>query len=156
MREVLDENTDQLEGLDEIPGEWELRLALVRLEQLQRDEETMKRRKQMVVATYEQELAGIARQRDELRRSIEGYLVTHGGEKVRFPDVGTAYLTSTDPKIEVVDKAAFEAALGDLYTKPVFDMTAAKGYALDRALEGELVAGVEFVPAGKTLGIRRA
>lgn len=157
--DVLAEDTglDEIEGAFEIEGEWQLRSAMIRLQQLDADTDVTKRRKQMVVSAYDRDLERLAEQARELRTSIEAYLVNHGGEKVRFPDVGTAYLAKSDPKIEIVDEDAFKAATEAAFTKPVFDATSAKAYALEQALEtGEIIPGTELKPAGKRLAIRKA
>lgn len=158
LNELLDEPVDlEPEGLD-IRDERALRSAMLRVAQLQRDAEVTKRRKKMVTETYDQELAQLERQEAMFRDSIETYIKRHNaGEKVRFPDVGTAYLGRVDPKIAITDRDAFEAALGALFTKPTFDETAAKQHALERAVEtGELVPGTELIQADETLRIRKA
>lgn len=157
--DVLAEDTglDEIDGAFEIEGEWHLRSAMIRLQQLEHDASVTKRRFEMIASSYKRDLERLAEQERELRASIHAYLVNHGGEKVRFPDVGTAYLAAADPKIEIVDTDAFKAATEAAFTKPVFDEAAAKRYALEQALEsGEIIPGTELKPAGKRLQIRKA
>lgn len=157
--EVYAEDTglDEIDDTYVIADEWQLRSTLIRLEQIGRDTAVTKRRLAMITDSYKRDLERLAADERVLRASVTAYLLNHGGEKVRFADVGTAYLTSGNPKIVVEDADAFKAATEAAFTKPVFDETAAKAYALEQALEqGEIVPGTRLEPAAKTLAIRKA
>lgn len=157
--EVYAEDTglDEIDDSYVIADEWQLRSTMIRLEQIARDTATTKRRLAMIADSYKRDLERLAEDERVLRASVHAYLVNNGGEKVRFPDVGTAYLASGNPKIEIEDAEAFKAATEAAFTKSVFDETGAKAYALEQALEtGEIVPGTRLIPAGKTLAIRKA
>lgn len=159
LRELLDEPT----GLDdlvvddgfELQDELAVRSVLIRLQQLDQDAADVKRRRDAVRETYDRQLSSIEDQADWLRRSLAAWVERHG--KTSFPDVGTAYLQRGGPKIRVVDRDAFRDATGDVFVKTAWDETWAKRYALEQALEaGEILPGVELVPGGPELRIRRS
>lgn len=158
LRELLDEPTglDDVGDSFEIQDELAVRSVLIRLEQLGRDADSVKRRRDAVVATYNDQLQRIDEQAEWLRRSLAAY-VERTGEKVSFPDVGTAYLSKGKPKLRIVDRDAFRAATADVFVKETWDETWAKNYYLDRALEtGEIPPGCELVPGGPELRVRKA
>lgn len=157
LRELHEEPTgledvgDAFEPADELA----VRGILIRLEQLGRDAEKIKARRDAVAAAYDDQLERISEQAEWLRRSLQAWL-ERGGE-AKFPDVGTAYLQAGKPKIVVRDRDAFKAATADVFVKEVWDETWAKNYALEVALEqGEIMPGVEVVPGGPELRVRRA
>jgi hypothetical protein len=160
LRELLDEET----GLEEFgPDEWgnfepqdelAVRRLMIRLEQVTRDRDTIKKRKAAVVASYDEQIARFDSDEKFIRSSLQVWCERHG--KTTFPDVGTVSLAKGDPKIEVDDKDALKGHVGEMFTKTVFDETEAKRYALERALEGELLPGVKFVPGGPSLRVRKA
>lgn len=132
----------------------DVRRTMIRLQQLEREIVAVKRTKKAVDEAYDAKVETLAGQCSTLRSSLAAWCEQNG--KISFPDVGTAYLTTAKPKIAVRDLDEFRTALGDLYTKEVFDETAAKGYALERAVEdGEILPGVELVPGGPSLAIRK-
>lgn len=157
LRELQDEPTG-LEGIDDAfapTDELAVRGILIRLEQLGRDAAKVKERRDAVAASYNDQLERIEEQTSWLRSSLQAWL-ERGGE-AKFPDVGTAYLASGKPKIQVVDRDAFRAATGDVFVKETWDETWAKNYALEQALEqGEILPGVEIVPGGPELRVRKA
>lgn len=158
LRELYDEEID-LDLMDEDAAtalsELDGRRAMIRLEQLDRDEKRVKATKAAVAAEYDAQLSTIGRERERLRATLRALVFRYG--KLQFPDVGTAYKRRTDPKIEIVDAEEFRAELGAMFQKPTFDETAAKAYALDRALdEGVLVPGTELIPAGEDVTVRKA
>jgi hypothetical protein len=157
LRELQDEPT----GLDEIDDRFEpadelaVRGILIRLEQLGSDAEKVKARRDAVAASYNDQLDRIAEQESWLRSSLAAWVERNG--KTSFPDVGTAYLSNGKPKIQVVDRAAFKEATADVFVKETWDETWAKSYALERALDsGEILPGVELVPGGPELRVRKA
>lgn len=156
LRELQDEPT----GLDEVADAFEpqdelaVRGILIRLEQLGRDEARVKATRDAVVGSYNDQLERIEDQKAWLRSSLQAWL-ERGGE-AKFPDAGTAYLAKGKPKVQVVDRDAFRAATADVFVKETWDETWAKAYALERALEaGEIMPGVELVPGGPELRVRK-
>lgn len=132
-----------------------LRRTMIRLAQLDRETDRVKATKAAVVASYDEALRKIDRDRRFLRSSLQAYVERHG--QVKLPDVGTAFLQTGEPKVEVSDPDAFRDALADLFVRPVFDEAAARRYALERAVEsGELVDGTTLVPGGPQLRLRKA
>jgi hypothetical protein len=167
---MLDELNHEATGLEEIDPEQldleqplhldsgdvvGLRRLMIRIQQLDADRERVKATKAAVVASYDDQLGRIAKTSQWLRSSLQAYVERFG--KVQLPDVGTAYLQDGDPKVEVVDREAFKVEFGEMFTKPVFDETAAKRYALEQAKAGQPIApGVDIVPGGPQLRIRKA
>lgn len=156
LRELYDDEIDDIDGddlaeLSELDG----RRAMIRLRQLERDHKRAKETKAAVAAEYDRKIETIEREQERTRATLRALVFRFG--KLSFPDVGTAYKRKTDPKLEVVDKDAFEAELGAMFVKTEFDMTAAKQFALDQALEdGVIVPGTELVPAGEDITVRKA
>jgi hypothetical protein len=157
LRELQDDDT----GLEELPDEWEIqdpleaRRAIIRLGQLERDLAGVKDIKKGVAAEYDRKAATIERDITRVRDTLRAFVFRHG--KLSFPDVGTAYKRKTDPKLEIVDREAFEAELGAMFRKDSFDETAAKAFALEQALDaGVIIPGTELVPAGEDLTVRKA
>lgn len=162
---MIPELRDEATGLDELnleepiaiePGDIAaVRALMIRVQQLERDEDRVKRTRDAVVATYAAQLDRIERDRAYLRSVLQDYVERNG--TVQLPDVGTAYLAKGDPKVEIADLDALKGELGAMFTKEAFDATAAKAYALARGLEGEAIpAGVNIVPGGPRLQIRKA
>lgn len=162
---MIPELRDEATGLDELnleepiaiePGDIAaVRALMIRVQQLERDEDRVKRTRDAVVATYAAQLDRIERDRAYLRSVLQDYVERNG--TVQLPDVGTAYLAKGDPKVEVADRDALKQALGAMFTKPAFDETAAKQYALGEATEGRPIPdGVNIVPGGPQLRIRNA
>lgn len=156
LRELQDEPT----GLEDVADAFEpqdelaVRGILIRLEQLGRDQATIKARRDAVVGSYNDQLERLADQEGFLRRSLQAWL--ERGNDAKFPDVGTAYLQKGAPKIRVVDRDAFREATKDVFVKETWDETWAKNYALGLALEsGEIMPGVELVPGGPELRVRK-
>lgn len=146
LEQPLELNSDDVVGL---------RRVMIRLQQLDAEEERVKATKAAVVASYDGQLDRIGRDRAFLRSSLQAYVERYG--KVQLPDVGTAYLQAGDPRIDVVDREAFKGEFADLFTKPTFDETAAKRYALEQIKEGHpLPPGVDVIPGGPQLRIRKA
>lgn len=158
LRELQDEPT----GLEEVrdafvpQDELAVRGILIRLEQLGREQAVVKGRRDAVTAAYNEQLERLADQEGWLRRSLQAWLEQPGNE-AKFPDAGTAYLQKGKPKIKVVDRDAFREATADVFVKATWDETWAKDYALGLALEsGEIMPGVELVPGGPELRVRKA
>lgn len=158
IRELLTEDT----GLDAFGAELDLgddplavRAAMIRLEQLERDEASVKATKAAVVDAYDRKLSSISEQARAIRSSLQVYCERFG--KASFPDVGTVYLANEKAKISVVDRDAFRDATAAVFVKEAWDETWAKSYALERAtVEGELLPGVELVPGGPAVRVRKA
>lgn len=80
------------------------------------------------------------------------------GEKVSFPDLGTAYLTTVRARVEVTDRQMAEKVaeeLGCMVAVP--DMKALKARVASQVTEGtgEIPPGFEFVPERKTVTVKR-
>lgn len=132
-----------------------VRRLMIRIQQLDRDAEAVKATKAAVVASYDDQLSKIEKTKAWLRSSLQAYVERHGN--VKLPDVGTAYLQPGDPKVTVVDREAFRGEFEELFTKPAFDETAAKNYALEQIKAGHpLPPGVDVIPGGPQLRIRKA
>lgn len=158
---MLHELQDEPTGLEEVADSFEpqdelaVRGILIRLEQLGREQASIKQRRDAVAAAYNEQIERLADQEAWLRRSLAAWL--EAGNEAKFPDVGTAYLQKGSPKIRVVDRDAFRDATGDVFVKETWDETWAKNYALQLALEsGEIMPGVELVPGGPELRVRKA
>lgn len=158
LNELYDEETGIEPGDEdtfEITDELVLRSTMIRTFQLGREQDKVKATLDSVAHAYRAQLERLDREQERLRSSIAAYVERNG--KQRFPDVGTAYLAEGKPKIEIVDRDALKAEVGDLFTKEQFDETGAKHYALEQATEhGVIVAGTELVPGGPRLQIRKA
>jgi hypothetical protein len=115
----------------------------------------VKARRAAVSSAYDREIEALEDQADWLRRSLSAWVERHGS--ARFPDVGTVYAQQGKPKIRVVDRDAFKSATAGVFVKEAWDETWAKQYALEQALEqGVLMPGVELVPGGPELRVRKA
>lgn len=149
--EPIDLDDPDVAELSELDG----RRAMIRLWQLERDIEKTKKTKKAVAEEYDRRLDSLDREKERVRQTLRA-LVTRFG-KISFPDVGTAFERRVDPKIEVVDKEAFERELGAMFRKDSFDETAAKNFALEQALDdGVIIPGTELVPAGHDITVRKA
>ena len=160
----------------------DVRALMVRVNQLARQAEQVEEIRDAVTERYDAKVDALARQAARLRAAIEAYLLNFNrGEKLAFPDVGTAFLRKTGGKPKVIDAEAFEkwllSNIDDCtrvpYKLPVFDKTAAlklvqgeggryfidtgRNAILDRDT-GEVVQpdGVEVEPVGKALTLKAA
>lgn len=138
----------------------ELALRALMIEDAKADRaiEKTKATRDAVAASYNDRIASFDARKQRVRSMLQAYLERQpGATKIRFEDVGTAYLAKGDPKVEVADRDALKQALGAMFTKPAFDETAAKQYALGEATEGRPIPdGVNIVPGGPQLRIRNA
>lgn len=155
LPELYDE---QVEIPEQVPDVVTARRLMIAIRQLAKEIEQTKATKQAVLASYDAKVQTL----EERKAKAEGYLRdfllnANGGEKLALPDVGTAYLVKSKPKIEIVDKAVVESVFGALFTKTVFDPTAFKKATLERIQAGyEIPEGCEFVPETQDLRIREA
>lgn len=155
LPELYDE---QVEIPEQVPDVVTARRLMIAIRQLAKEIEQTKATKQAVLASYDAKVQTL----EERKAKAEGYLRdfllnANGGEKLALPDVGTAYLVKSKPKIEIVDKAVVESVFGKLFTKTVFDPTAFKKAALEQVQSGgEIVAGCQYVPETFDLRIREA
>lgn len=130
-----------------------VRHALIRVRQIERETDKLAELRRAVVAEYDSRLAKLDRERDELREWVERYIAgPNGGEPVRFPDVGTAYLATKKPRPVVDDPAELEPwAVEHGFVRQTVDVNG----ALDHVKEtGELPPGVKWTPEQKSLVIR--
>lgn len=136
-----------------------LRSLMIEAAKAEREIEKVKRTRDTVANAYNDRIASIEARQQRVRSMLQAWLERQpdGQQKIRFEDVGTAYLAKGDPKVEVVDHDALKSALGAMFTKPSFDETAAKNYALEEATAGRPLAdGVNIIPGGPQLRIRKA
>jgi hypothetical protein len=154
LNELFDEEVEV--DLAEPPvDELAVRNLLIRDAQLERDLGRVKKTKQAVAGSYDEKITALEGQRAAIRSSLQAYVERNGN--VKFEDVGTAYLAKGEPKVEVEDAEAFREHLAAMFVKEVFDETAAKAYALERATAaGEILPGVKLVPGGPGLRIRKS
>lgn len=155
LSELYDE---QIEMPEQVADVVSARNLMIAIRQLAKEIETVKQTKAAVLASYDARIQTMEERRAKAEGHLRDYLLNaNGGEKLALPDVGTAYLARTKPKIEITDKAAVESAFGTLFTKTVFDPTAFKKAMLERVQAGyEIPAGCEYVPETQDLRIREA
>jgi len=165
------------------PSTWdELRVrdALLELRAMDAERERLADLASQIVARYAEQQARLRERADMIRQSVQNYLTErNGGQKLAFPDVGTAYLTTRKAKAKVVDAPALEDWLessghGGLVvlkeapldgTKTLelmldeFGWRVMPGGEIANPDTGEIVAevpGIETEPEGKTLAVRSA
>ena len=134
-----------------------IRRFLIRLAQIDRERDEMSSTKAAIVARYDERDRELRAQAEKIRDTVRDWIERfHDGQKVSFPDVGTAFLRKTPEKIRVDDADLFRRwALAEGLTKSVLDETSAKKLALEHALQsGELVPGVALEPAGVGLTVK--
>lgn len=139
----------------------ELALRALMIEDAKADRaiEKTKATRDAVAASYNDRIASFEARKQRVRSMLQAWLERQPDkkQKIRFEDVGTAYLAKGDPKVEVADRDALKQALGAMFTKPAFDETAAKTYALQEAVEGRAIPdGVNVIPGGPQLRIRKS
>ena len=156
-----------------------VRDLMLRLAKLEQDAAALRELRDQVLDRYDQRLKGMADESEQIRGSIEAFILhVNGGEKVSIPDAGTAYLTTKNKggKLKVTDAAALEAALEnlriDVPRKPgAFDVQRALELFADECdihahpsgqivtSDGELIDeldGVIAEPETKSLALRKA
>lgn len=155
LPELYDE---QVEIPEQVADVVSARRLMISIRQLAKEIEQTKATKAAVVASYDAKVDTLEERKTKAEGYLRAYLTNaNGGEKLALPDVGTAYLATSKPKIEIVDKATVESVFGTLFTKAVFDLTAFKKSALENALDtGEIPPGCQFVPETQDLRIREA
>jgi len=139
-----------------------VRRLLRRLAYLKREADTLQALKRAVVAKYDEATSKRTDESDEIRQLLQTHLERVDGGKVKVPDVGTAYLSKRQPKLNVVDREAFvEWATGEYADKvlqQVFDDVGARALATARVVnDGEVPPpGTEFVPERREVSVRAA
>ena len=140
------------DGLGPLPG----RLELIRI---LKGEGEIERLKGILAAITEAYRHRIERHEAAIsvhRASVVAML--EHGEKVSFPDLGTAYLTTLRARIEILDKTAAEMAAEEFRcTMQVADMKALKTKVMAQVTDGtgEIPPGMQFVPERKSVTIKR-
>lgn len=168
---------DRFYGAPATWDEMQVRDALLELKALEAEAHRIDDLANQIVDRYMLRKRKLVQRADAIRESVRNYITErNGGEKIAFPDVGTAYLTTRKAKIKVADPELFESeALNHLVeTGAVYDQTFNAKRALELVLDelgltvtttGELVTstgeifdlnGVEVTPEGKTLAVRGA
>lgn len=154
----LNEYDARVYDADGVVDDLALRQLMIEDAKADREIDRVKRTRDAVKASYDDRIASLQARKDRVRSMLQAYLERQPeGAKVRFEDVGTAYLQKGDPKVEIADRDAVKEALGAMFTKEVFDETAAKAYALQEAIEGRPIPdGINIVPGGPQLRIRKS
>lgn len=136
------------------------RRLMIGIRQLEREIETTQQTKKAVLATYEARIDTLEERKAKAEGHLRDYLLNaNGGEKLALPDVGTAFLAKSKPRIEITDMEAVKREWGDaaIYCKQVFDPTAFKRAVLEHMqATGEIPDGCEYVPETQDLRIREA
>lgn len=138
------------------PGPLPGRLELIRILKAEREIERLKGILAAITEAYrhriERHEAAISVHRASLVAMLEH------GEKINFPDLGTAYLTTVRPRIEVTDKTVAEKVAEELgCLTQVADMKALKAKVMAQVTDGtgEIPPGMQFVPERKSVTIKR-
>lgn len=140
-----------------------VRTYLFRVRAAEREIERLTELKKTVTAKYDLRVGKLAEDMEFCRQQIFNFITQiNGGQKVSFPDAGTAYLTTVKEKVEIENQQALEehikeaSAYDQLLKKPALDPTKAKGWALEQVKStGELPVGCKYIPESKTLTIRK-
>lgn len=151
VEEEVDWNTDY-----EQDGALIGRLELLRIAKAEREIERLKKILAAITDQYRRRIerheAAISLHRTALQQMLEH------GEKINFPDLGVAYLTSVRPRIEITDKQVAEKVAAELGCMvSVADMKALKALVLSQVTEGtgEIPPGMSFVAGRKSVTIKR-
>lgn len=137
-----------------LPG----RMELVRIAKAEHEIERLKGILGKITDAYRHQIekheASIAFHRAGLLAMLEH------GEKINYPDLGMAYLTTVKPRIEVTDKAMAEKVakeFGCIDLVETVDMKALKAHVMAQVTEGtgEIPPGLQFVPERKTVTVKR-
>lgn len=161
-----------------IGDEMAVRDALLELRALDAERERLNTLAVQIVDRYHGKAEKLRARAELIRQSVQNYITErNGGEKVAFPDVGTAYLTTRKAKLDVTDAVELEAWLYEqghdalIVEKRTFDakktlelLIDEQGWRVAKAglivdADGEIVEavpGVEGKPEGKTLAVRSA
>lgn len=141
-------------SLDELA----VRRMLIRLQQLEAEANQVHAVGQAVAATYAERVQALRAQATDIRANVQRYIEhVRGGDKVVYPDVGTAYLTKRKPRLYVSNQAEVEDWAGDKFYKRTLDTQAVLAYADGQAqASGELLPGIGRQPATTTLAVRSA
>ena len=155
LHELYDE---QVEIPEQVADVVSARRLMIAIRQLAKEIEQTKQTKAAVVASYDARLDTLEERKAKAEGHLRDYLINaNGGENLALPDVGTAYLATSKPKIEITDMALVKSRWGDQYTKQIFDPTKFKQTALKHMQEtGEIPEGCAFVPETQDLRIREA
>lgn len=137
-----------------------IRQLMLQVRANQANVERLKELLAMITAQYRAEIQRYEQKIGEAKEMIHRWLMTSGQTKLRFPDVGTAYLTTRGESVDLRDAEAFQSyarqigILAQLQTVSL-DTAAAKAWALERIrADGEIPPGMEVVPARQVLALR--
>ena len=157
LPELYDE---QVEIPEQVPDVVSARRLMIAIRQLAKEIEQTKQTKAAVVASYDAKVDALEERKAKAEGYLRDYLINaNGGEKLALPDVGTAYLAKSKPKIEITDMELVKSRWGDaeMYTKRVFDPTKFKQDALRHMQEtGEIPEGCQYIGETQDLRIREA
>lgn len=159
LKELFDEPISE-EEFEELVGREgdalsavEIRRLLIRLRQIDRDRAKVKEIRDAVVASYAEKIGRFDADEKRTRESLYAFCRVHG--TASFPDVGSAYLSSQGPKIEVQDSTrAKNWSKAQGYTKLEADITAAKKALLANGEVPPEESGMVFQPPHEILVVR--
>ena len=138
------------------PGPLPGRLELIRILKAEREIERLKGILAAITHRYRQR---IERHEEEVAHYRQALLdMLEHGEKINYPDLGVAYLTTVRPRIEVTDKTVAEKVAEELgCLTQVADMKALKAKVMAQVTDGtgEIPPGMQFVPERKSVTIKR-
>lgn len=145
-----------VEHRDRDPNAYDVRAALMLIEKTRRERANLEITARQIAERYSERVAELLRREEQCRRMIEEWIVrSNAGQKVTFPDAGSAHLSSVRASI-VIDAdqemvATVAAEFGCMKETP--DIPKLKKVLLDRLAEtGEAPPpGFELKEARKTV-----
>jgi hypothetical protein len=172
LRDLLNEPDVDLEALesnnaiaeagkgDNHVDEMAIRQLMIEDAKIDVEVDRVKRTRDAVAATYNDRLTALEARRARARTLLQAWLERQpeGRQKIRFADVGTAYLAKGDPKVEVADRDALPlrarttSSRSRRSTRPPRRATRSRRRSTARPIP----AGVNVVPGGPRLQIKRA
>ena len=142
------------------PESWELtqvRNVLIRLRQLEREQEQVAKTRAAVVDAYKARENAIEANISDLRMILQSVLERGPhGDKITFPDAGTIHLTTKGGNLVLKSQEEAVSAYGKQFTRPTVDMTALSQWARKAFTEdGEIPKGFDVAPKYKTLVVKK-
>lgn len=135
----------------------QVRRMLIRLRQLQADQEQAVATKRAVVATYDDRIATLDTQIDALKEGLLSVLVRGPhGTKLTFPDAGRINLSTAGGNVVLDSKEEAVTAHGYMFTRPVVDEAAMNSWAREYTKEhGQPPKGYAVAPRRKVLVVAK-
>jgi hypothetical protein len=143
-----------------IPSDvYEARKLLLNLQDIEREQGQVKDLKKRVAQDYDDHIAKLEEEKQEIRNVLSGFVQLHG--KTIVPDVGTVFVQNRKARLSVVDddKAIAAALRWDVPGARLWKPALVKSEFLKVATErlettGEVADGTELLPAGASVAIR--